>query len=141
VIYAPSDGVVTKVELLQAGSYINAATPVFALVATGKTWIEANFKEDQLTYVQPGQSAKVDIDLYPNKTFKAKVASLSPGTGTQFSLLPPENATGNWVKVVQRLPVRLELQDSMAEYPLQSGLSVTVRIDTGHRRHLFGDAQ
>jgi membrane fusion protein, multidrug efflux system len=141
VIYAPSDGVVTKVEQLQAGSYINAATPAFALLATGNNWIEANFKEDQLTYIRPGQSATVDIDIYPNKTFKAKVMSLSPGTGTQFSLLPPENATGNWVKVVQRLPVRLELQDSMAEYPLQSGLSVTVRIDTGHRRRLFGDPQ
>jgi membrane fusion protein (multidrug efflux system) len=138
VIYAPSDGIVTKVEQLQTGSFINAATPVFALLATGNTWIEANFKEDQLTYVRPGQSATVDIDIYPNKTFKAKVASLSPGTGTQFSLLPPENATGNWVKVVQRLPVRLELQDLTAEYPLQSGLSASVRIDTEHQRHLFG---
>jgi membrane fusion protein (multidrug efflux system) len=98
-----------RVEQLQVGDYINAATPVFGLVSSSDVWVEANFKEDDLTYMRPGQSAEMRIDAYPGRGFKARVASLSPGTGAQFSLLPPENATGNWVKVVQRVPVRLQL--------------------------------
>ena len=108
-ITAPSDGVVTRVEQLQVGSYVAASTPVFALVSTHDVWLEANFKEDQLGHMRAGQAASVRIDSYPGKTFKGKVASVSPGTGSQFSMLPAENATGNWVKVVQRLPVRIEL--------------------------------
>ncbi|MGH8205966.1 MAG: HlyD family secretion protein, partial [Steroidobacteraceae bacterium] len=99
-IRAPEDGVVTKVEQLQIGDYINAATPVFSLISTTDVWVEANFKEDQLAHMRPGQPAEITIDAYPGRRFKARVASLSPGTGAQFSLLPPENATGNWVKVV-----------------------------------------
>ena len=142
-IVAPDDGIVTKVEQLQVGDYINAANPVFALISSRDLWVEANFKEDQLTHMRSGQSATVDIDTYSGRHFKARVASLAPGTGSQFSALPPENATGNWVKVVQRLPVRLELEDTDAELPLHSGLSATVEVDTGHRRSLFGghDAQ
>jgi membrane fusion protein (multidrug efflux system) len=138
VINAPGDGVVTRVEQLQVGTYINASAPVFALMATGDLWIEANFKEDQLTHMRPGQSASVQVDSYPGRNFVGKVASVSPGTGSQFSVLPPENATGNWVKVVQRLPVRIELDRPDPAYPLHSGLSVTVKVDTRHRRHLFG---
>jgi membrane fusion protein (multidrug efflux system) len=138
VINAPSDGVVTRVEQLQVGSYINASAPVFALVSTGDLWIEANFKEDQLTHMRAGQKASVQVDSYPGRTFEGKVASVSPGTGSQFSLLPPENATGNWVKVVQRLPVRIELDRADPAYPLHGGLSATVKVDTRHRRHLFG---
>jgi membrane fusion protein (multidrug efflux system) len=134
-ITAPIDGIVTRVEELQAGDYINAATPAFVLVSTRDVWIEANFKEVQLTHMRPGQSASVRIDAYPGRRIRAKVTSISPGTGSQFSLLPPENATGNWVKVVQRLPVRLQLEDSV---PVQSGISAIVTVDTGHRRGLFG---
>ena len=137
-IVAPDDGIVTKVEQLQVGDYINAANPVFALISTRDVWIEANFKEDQLSHMRAGQSATVDIDTYSGKTFKAHVISIAPGTGSQFSALPPENATGNWVKVVQRLPVRLELESPDADLPLHSGLSVNVEVDTGHRRSLFG---
>ena len=108
---APSDGIVTRVEQLQVGSYINASAPVFALVSTSDVWIEANFKEDQLTHMRVGQAASVKVDSYPGKSFEAEVVSLSPGTGSQFSVLPPENATGNWVKVVQRLPVRLRAEE------------------------------
>ncbi len=140
-IVAPYDGIVAKVEQLQPGDHINAAAPVFALISTRDVWIEANFKEDQLTYMRPGQSAEVKIDTYSGKSFRAKVASLSPGTGSQFSALPPENATGNWVKVVQRLPVRLELEDADPSLPLHTGLSATVEVDTGHRRSLFGGGQ
>jgi membrane fusion protein, multidrug efflux system len=136
-IAAPIDGIVTRVEELQAGDYINAATPAFVLVSTRDVWIEANFKEVQLTHMRPGQSATVHIDAYPGRLIRAKVVSISPGTGSQFSLLPPENATGNWVKVVQRLPVRLRLEDSV---PVQSGLSALVTVDTEHRHGLFGSA-
>jgi membrane fusion protein (multidrug efflux system) len=136
-IAAPIDGIVTRVEELQAGDYINAATPAFALVSTRDVWVEANFKEVQLTHMLPGQSATVRIDAYPGRVIRAKVVSISPGTGSQFSLLPPENATGNWVKVVQRLPVRLRLEDSV---PVQSGLSALVRVDTTYRHGLFGSA-
>jgi membrane fusion protein, multidrug efflux system len=98
-------------------------------------WIEANFKEVQLTHMLPGQSARVRIDAYPGRIIRAKVVSISPGTGSQFSLLPAENATGNWVKVVQRLPVRLRLEDSV---PVQSGLSALVTVDTRYRHGPFG---
>jgi membrane fusion protein (multidrug efflux system) len=140
VIRAPDDGVVDRVEQLQVGDYINAATPVFGLVSSGDIWVEANFKEDELTYMRVGQTAEVSIDAYPGHRFKAQVASLSPGTGAQFSLLPPENATGNWVKVVQRVPVRLQLDRAQFgdAFPLQAGLSAEVTVDTQHHRSLFG---
>jgi membrane fusion protein (multidrug efflux system) len=141
VIAAPGDGVVTRVDQLQVGSYINASAPVFALVSVGDIWIEANFKENQLAHMRVGQSAEVRIDSYPGRVFEGKVASVSPGTGSQFSVLPPENATGNWVKVVQRLPVRVELDKADPAFPLHGGLSATVSVDTGHQRHLFGSAQ
>jgi membrane fusion protein (multidrug efflux system) len=139
VIRSPDDGVVAKVEQLQVGDYITAATAVFSLISSRDVWIEANFKEDELTYMRPGQSAEVRIDAYPGRRFKARVSSLSPGTGAQFSLLPPENATGNWVKVVQRVPVRLQLDDAALDgVALHAGLSVDVTVDTEHRRQLFG---
>ena len=137
-ITAPIDGVVTRVESLQPGDYINAATPAFALLSDRDLWVEANFKEDQLTHMRVGQTARIKIDAYPDQHLTARVASLSPGTGAQFSVLPPENATGNWVKVVQRLPVRLEFKD--APPGLRTGLSVVVDVDTGMHRHLFSAA-
>src|SRR5882724_8342481 len=130
VISAPTDGVVGKVEQLQVGDTIAASAPVFALVSTGDVWIEANFKEVQLAHMRPGQVATVRIDRYPGRRFSAKVTSVSPSTGSQFSLLPPENATGNWVKVVQRVPVRLQLTSVNAGFLLQAGLSADVTVDT-----------
>jgi membrane fusion protein, multidrug efflux system len=138
VTHAPYDGIATKVEQLQVGDYINAASPVFSVISSRDVWIEANFKEDQLTWMRAGQPATVDIDTYSGHHFKARVTSIAPGTGSQFSALPPENATGNWVKVVQRLPVRLEIQDGDPALPMHTGLSANVEVDTGHRRHLFG---
>ena len=137
VIRAPQDGVVAKVDQLPVGNYVDAARPVFSLVGT-KLWIEANFKENQLHYMRPGQPATVKIDAFPDVKLTARVTSFSPGTGNSFSLLPAENATGNWVKVVQRLPVELTLDAIPANLPLQAGLSADVTVDTGHRRHLFG---
>jgi membrane fusion protein, multidrug efflux system len=135
-IAAPIDGIVTRVEQLQVGDYINAATPAFMLVSTHDVWIEANFKEDQLAHMHAGQTASVSIDAYPGRKFEAKVTSVSPGTGSEFSLLPPENATGNWVKVVQRLPVRLQIEGDVP--PMRAGLSATVTVDTQYQHSLFG---
>jgi membrane fusion protein (multidrug efflux system) len=129
-IYAPDDGVVTQVEKLQVGDYVNAASPVFALVATHDLWVEANFKEVQLARMRAGQEATVSIDTYGDRKFKGHVVSLSPGTGAQFSVLPAQNATGNWVKVVQRLAVRVAIDDGDRDHPLFAGLSATVKIDT-----------
>jgi membrane fusion protein, multidrug efflux system len=133
-IYAPDDGVVTQVEKLQIGDYVNAASPVFALVATHDLWVEANFKEVQLSRMRAGQEATVSIDTYGDRKFKGHVVSLSPGTGAQFSVLPAQNATGNWVKVVQRLAVRVEIDDGDRDHPLFAGLSATVKVDTESRK-------
>jgi membrane fusion protein (multidrug efflux system) len=137
-VTAPMDGIVTKVEQLQVGEYVTAAAPLFALVSMTDVWVEANFKETALTHMRPGQRASIEIDAYSRKKLPGRVASLSPGTGSSFSLLPPQNATGNWVKIVQRVPVRIVLDDP-AVLPLQSGLSVTAEVDTGYRRSLLGN--
>ncbi|WFU42337.1 HlyD family secretion protein [Bradyrhizobium sp. CB82] len=139
-VTAPDDGVVTRVDDLQIGGFVNAGAPVFSLLSSRHVWIEANFRETGLTHMRPGQEATIDVDAYPDRKFRAHIVSMSPGTGSDFSVLPPENATGNWVKVVQRLPVRLELDDVDASRPLFSGISVTARVDTGYRgslRHLL----
>ena len=137
VVAAPDDGTVTKVEQLQVGDYVTTAQPLFALISDSRVWIEANFKETDLTHMRPGQAATVDIDTYPDHGFEARVTSLSPGTGSAFSLLPPENATGNWVKVVQRLPVRLQLERLPEDVRLHAGMSATVDVDTQYRRRLL----
>ena len=134
VIKAPMDGIVSKVDRLQPGAYINAAAPVFSLISNTTVWVEANFKETELVYMRTGQQATIDIDAYPGRTFHGSVESLSSGTGSSFSLLPPENATGNWVKVVQRLPVRIDINDLDPKSPLHSGLSAVVKVDTHHSR-------
>jgi membrane fusion protein (multidrug efflux system) len=133
-VTAPDDGIVTRVDDLQVGSFVNPGAPVFSLLSSRRIWIEANFRETGLTHMRPGQEARIDVDAYPDLTFKAHIVSMSPGTGSDFAVLPPENATGNWVKVVQRLPVRLELDDVDPNQPLFSGISVTARVDTGRRR-------
>jgi len=133
-IKAPENGIVTKVEQLQVGDYIMVSTPLFSLMSTDKVWVEANFKETELTHMRPGQTATVEIDTYPDIVFPAKVESLSPGTGLTFSLLPAENATGNCVKVVQRLPVRLRINQLNSDAPLHAGLSATAEVDTERRR-------
>jgi len=138
VINAPDNGIVTKVDQLQVGSYVTAGTPLFSLMSTERIWVEANFKETELTHMRPGQTATVEVDTYPGVVLPAKVESLSPGTGLTFSLLPAENATGNWVKVVQRLPVRVSIDHFNPDVPLHAGLSVTVEVDTRRTRPLLG---
>jgi membrane fusion protein, multidrug efflux system len=136
-VYAPIDGIVTKVEHLQVGDYVTKGMPLFAIVSGTDLWVEANFKETALTYMRPGQKARIAVDAFPGKELSGEIASLSPGTGSSFSLLPPENATGNWVKIVQRVPVRIAI-DSAAGVTLRAGMSVTAVVDTEHRRTFPG---
>lgn len=130
VIAAPADGYVTQVNHLPVGQYLTAAAPAFDVVTTDHPWIEANFKETDLTRMRPGQSVTVDIDTYPDRSFHGHVQSISAGTGSEFSVLPPQNSTGNWVKIVQRVPVKLVIDDADADHPLRAGMSATVTVDT-----------
>jgi membrane fusion protein, multidrug efflux system len=129
VIRAPLGGTAVNVRL-QKGEQIKAATPLFALVADTRPWVEANFKETELTHVRKGQSAEVVLDIYPDVVWRAEIESISPATGAEFAVLPPQNASGNWVKVVQRLPVRLRLMPQPGEPPLRAGMTASVRVDT-----------
>jgi membrane fusion protein, multidrug efflux system len=132
-VTAPESGTVTGVDDLQLGDFVDPGATAFWLLSDHRIWIEANFRETDLTHMRAGEPATITVDAYPGRVFAAHVVSMSPGTGSDFAVLPPENATGNWVKVVQRLPVRLEFNDTSAVLALFSGLSVTARIDTGHR--------
>ncbi|MEW6644499.1 MAG: HlyD family secretion protein [Pseudomonadota bacterium] len=139
VLRAPIDGVATQVDSIQLGRFIPAGTPVFSIIDGDRPWVDANLKESDFTYVGVGQPVTVSIDAFPDHTFKGTVGSLSPGTGAQFAILPPQNATGNFVKVVQRVPVRIyfDYDDRMVR-KLKAGMSTYVWIDTGHRRSLAG---
>ena len=128
-VKAPSAGVVAQSDRLQVGQYVTAATPVLALVETGHSWVEANFKETDLTRMKVGEPATITIDAYPDHSFTGEVSSIGAGTGAEFSLLPAQNATGNWVKVVQRVPVRISFSDPDHQVPLRSGLSASVSVD------------
>lgn len=142
-VRAPADGVVYQASSFKIGQFVGTGTPLFALVETGDTWIDANFKETQLTHMKPGQKAEVVLDTYPGRTFEATVEAIGAGTGAEFSLLPAQNATGNWVKVTQRIPVRIKLTDDDAKLALRTGMSATVSVDTGVSRGLpsvFGHA-
>ena len=132
-IRAPVDGVVVNMRV-QQGEQVKAAQPLFVLVVVRQPWVEANFKETELTHVRVGQKATVVLDTYPDVTWEAVVESLSPATGAEFAVLPPQNASGNWVKVVQRLPVKLRLSPQSGEPSLRAGMTATVRIDTGRER-------
>ncbi len=135
-VRAPFAGIAGNVP--KQGHYATAGVPVMSVVADRNVWIEANFKETDLTYVQPGQSAEVRVDTYPGQVWKGSVDSVSQATGAEFSIIPPQNATGNWVKVVQRIPVRITVMASEGNLPLRAGMSADIEIDTGHRRPLHG---
>jgi membrane fusion protein (multidrug efflux system) len=127
-VVAPSDGVVTRVEQLPVGTYLNASQTAFWLLS-GRPWIEANFKEDQLGHMKVGQPVSIKVDAYPDADISGHVASFSPGTGQTFSALPAQNATGNWVKVVQRLPVRVDFDKPPPGMAGRAGLSATVKVN------------
>ena len=136
-IRSPVDGTITNFDL-QKGEYVKAGEVVFSLVGSKDIWVQANYKETELTHVRVGQTATVSVDAYPGEPRQAIVASISPATGAEFALLPPQNATGNWVKVVQRLTVRLRLKEPFEKPKLRAGMSVIATIDTGHQRKLTG---
>ena len=132
-IEAPVDGVVSNMKL-QAGEYVEEGHAVFSIIENGKVWVEANLKETQLTHVLEGQSASITVDAYPGVEWPATVDAIAPATGAEFSVLPPQNATGNWVKVVQRIPVLLDVEQPPKGHPLRAGMTVTVAIDTERER-------
>lgn len=127
-VVAPADGVVARVDQLPLGAYLNASQTAFWLLS-GHPWVEANFKETQVGHMQVGQPVEIDIDAYPGGPLKGHVASFPPGTGAAFSVLPAQNATGNWVKVTQRLPVRIEFDKPPPERAARAGLSAVVKVD------------
>ena len=135
VVRAPFDGIVTSVPSIQPGRYLAASITAFYLVDTGHAWVHADPKETELTYVRPGQTVTVRVDTYPGETWHGTVESISPAAAQQFSLLPAENTSGNWVKVVQRIPLRIAVDTSDRNLPpLRAGMSVEISIHTGHSR-------
>jgi membrane fusion protein, multidrug efflux system len=128
-VRAPVDGVVSRMRL-QPGEWLEEGEPAFSMINPATTWIEANLKETQLEHVEIGQQVEIEADAYPNDLWIGKVASISPATGAEFALIPPQNATGNWVKVVQRLPVRIAVEPRDDQPSLRAGMTVTVSIDT-----------
>jgi len=134
-VSAPVDGHVGRLKL-QAGEYVTAGETMLPLIQSGASWIEANLKETQLTHVAVGQRARIVLDAFPDHAWEATVNSISPSTGAELSILPPQNASGNWVKVVQRLPVRLQLEPRAGMPPLRAGMTAYVTIDTGRERSL-----
>jgi membrane fusion protein (multidrug efflux system) len=136
VVRAPYDGIVTQVNKLQLGMYLNAGTAAFGLVSTDHVWVEAEPKETQLTYAKAGDPVDVSFDIYPGRTWDGVVESIAPATDQNFSLLPAQNSSGNWVKVVQRIPVRVRVDLRPGDPPLRAGMSADIEIDTGHIRSL-----
>lgn len=136
IVRAPFDGIVTNVSSLQVGAYLQASQAGFSLVSTTHMWIAASPKETELTYVREGQPVAISVDTYPGVQWKGTVSSISPASGSSFSLLPAQNTTGNWVKVVQRIPMLVSIDDMAGKPPLRVGMSVTVGVETGHARGL-----
>ncbi len=136
-VRAPVDGFIGRLKL-QAGEYVKAGEAMLPLIESGANWIEANLKETQLTHVRIGQSARIVLDAFPDHAWTATVKSISPSTGAELSILPPQNASGNWVKVVQRIPVRLEIGVVHPSITLRAGMTAGVSIDTGRKPTLIG---
>ncbi len=134
VIHAPFGGIVTQVESVQPGMYLAAATAAFGLISDERIWIEANPKETELTHVKLGDPVQLSVDTYPGRAWNAAVESIAPNSGSEFAILPAQNTSGNWVKVVQRIPVRIKIERRDNDPPLRAGMSVQVEIDTGHIR-------
>lgn len=129
-VTAPADGIVAQASSFRVGEYVTPGSALFALVETGDSWVDANFKETQLGGMKVGQATTVEFDTYPGREFKAHVTAIGAGTGAEFSLIPAQNATGNWVKVTQRIPVRVKLDPSDALPMLRTGMSASVTVDT-----------
>ncbi len=137
VLRAPIAGTATQVDNIQLGRFVAAGSPILSVVDDEQPWVDANPKETDITHLRVGQKATLEVDSFPDHVFKGTVVAVSPGTGAQFSILPPQNATGNWVKVVQRVPVRIAFDKDEDTRLLRAGMSVNVEIDTGHSRIPF----
>jgi membrane fusion protein (multidrug efflux system) len=135
-VVAPIAGVATQVTQIQLGRFMMAGGPIFAIIADRGLWIDANPKESDLTYVHTGLPATVTVDTFPDRSWRGKVGAIAPGTGAQFAILPPQNASGNWVKVVQRIPLRVEIDPDQDTSDLRAGMSAYISIDTGRVRTL-----
>jgi membrane fusion protein (multidrug efflux system) len=135
-VAAPIAGTATQVDNIQLGRFVTAGMPVFSVINAAAPWIDANPRETDITYLRPGQGVDISVDSFPGRSFHGSVESVSPGTGAQFAILPPQNSNGNWVKVVQRVPVRIVFDKDEDLSRLRAGMSVVVDIDTGHRRSL-----
>ena len=136
IVRAPMSGTATQVDNIQLGRFVAAGTPVLSVIDDQAPWVDANPKETDITYLRVGQKVSMEVDSFPGHTFHGTVSTVSPGTGSQFSILPPQNASGNWVKVVQRVPVRIAFASDRDTKDLRSGMSVRVEIDTGRSRSL-----
>ncbi len=137
VLRAPISGTATQIDNIQLGRFVAAGSPILSVIDDSAPWVDANPKETDITYLRIGQKATLDVDSFPDRTFKGTVVAVSPGTGSQFSILPAQNASGNWVKVVQRVPVRIAFDKGEDTHLLRTGMSVNVEIDTGHSRIPF----
>lgn len=137
VLRAPIDGTATQVDNIQLGRFVAAGAPIFSVIDDANPWVDANPKETDITYLRLGQKATLDVDSFPDRTFTGTVIAVSPGTGSQFSILPAQNATGNWVKVVQRVPVRIAFDKGQDLSRLRTGMSANIEIDTHHSRLPF----
>jgi membrane fusion protein (multidrug efflux system) len=136
IIRAPFAGIVTQVDAVQPGMYLAASNPAFALVSSEFIWAEGNPKETELTHIKPGDPVDITVDTYPGRDWKGVVESISPASGAEFSVLPAQNTSGNWVKVVQRIPMRVRITPQQDGPDLRAGMSVTLNVDTGHVRTL-----
>jgi membrane fusion protein, multidrug efflux system len=136
VLRAPIAGVATQVSSIQMGRYLTAGMAVFSIISSDTLWIDANPKETDLTYVRAGQPVTITVDAFPDRRWEGAVGAISPGTGAQFAILPPQNAAGNWIKIVQRVPMRIEFAAGQDLRRLRAGMSATVEIDTGRRGRL-----
>jgi membrane fusion protein (multidrug efflux system) len=136
VLKAPIAGTATQVDNIQPGRFVAAGSPVLSVIDDIHPWVDANPKETDVTYLRAGEKAEITVDAFPDRVFHGTVSAVSPGTGSQFAILPPQNASGNWVKVVQRLPVRIVFDAGEDVGNLRSGMSANVEIDTGRQRSI-----
>ncbi len=134
IVRAPAHGIVSQITNFRPGDYVTPGRVVFTLIETEAVWIEANMKETDLTHVREGQAVEITVDAYPGRTWHGTVTSLNAGTGAEFAILPPQNAVGNWVKIVQRVPVQVSIDKAPDDRPLRLGMSAAIEIDTGYTR-------
>jgi membrane fusion protein (multidrug efflux system) len=136
IVRAPFSGYVTEVDQLQPGMFLPAGTAAFGLVSDTDVWVTSQPKESDLTWVRPGQAVTITVDTYPGATWNGVVDSISPASGSEFSILPAQNSSGNWVKVVQRIPLRVKITSGPQDMPLRDGMSAEISVNTNHHRHL-----